>query len=117
MAWLRYRTAAQVTGVKARLWPWLAVAFVALVGGVMTSRGGTDLELSWLNEAGPFVVNALALACLAWLLRSRVLALTAGVMVAFSAVVAVLLSGDVAVSVQLAAYAGLLLVASVKMAS
>lgn len=115
IAWRRYEQAARATGVRSRLWPWLAVAFAALAGGVAASRGGTELNIPWLNEAGPFLVNAIALVCLAWLVRSRVLAVTAIVMTVVSVLAGAALVGDVAVAVQLGAYAGLLLAASARM--
>lgn len=115
IAWRRYEHAADETGLRARLWPWLAVAFVALAGGVITSRGGTEMDLPWVNAAGPFLVNAAALGCLAWLVKSRVLAIATGVMAVVSIVVAALFSGDLAVATQLALYALLLLGASSRM--
>jgi hypothetical protein len=115
IAWRRYEHAADQTGLRARLWPWLAVAFVALAGGVITSRGGTEMDLPWVNAAGPFLVNAAALGCLAWLVNSRVLAIATAVMAAVSIVVAALFSGDLAVATQLALFALLLLGASSRM--
>ncbi len=115
LAWRRYRRASDATGVRARLWPWLAVAFVALVGGVLTSRGGTQLDIPWLNEAGPFLINATALACLARLIKSAVLAYAAGLMAVVSVLAAATLTGDTAVAAQLALYALLMLAASARM--
>ena len=90
-------------------------AFAALAGGAAASRGGTQYGLPWLNEGGPFVVNALALACLSWLLRSRALAAGTAVMAAISLAVAATMSGDPAVAAQLAAYAAVLLAVSAVM--
>src|ERR1035441_8093863 len=65
VSWVRYRRVARERGVRAHLWPWLAVAVIALGGGGAASRAGTGHGLAWLNIAGPFVVNALALLALA----------------------------------------------------
>jgi len=116
VAWRRYERIAAATGVRARLWPWVVVAIVALAGGATASRGGTQLGLAWLNEAGPFVVNALVLACLAWLIRSRALAAGTAAMAAISVAVPAVVSGNAAVAAQLAAYATVLLAASAMMA-
>ena len=112
VAWRRYERIAGTTGIRARLWPWIAVAFAALAGGAAASRGGTQYGLPWLNEGGPFVVNALALACLSWLLRSRALAAGTAVMAAISLAVTATMNGDPAVATQLAAYAAVLLATS-----
>jgi hypothetical protein len=112
VAWRRYERIAGMTGIRARLWPWIAVALAALAGGAAASRGGTQYGLPWLNEGGPFVMNALALACLSWLLRSRALAVGTAVMAAISLAVAATMNGDPAVATQLAAYATVLLVVS-----
>jgi hypothetical protein len=109
---VQYRRVARERGVRARLWPWLAVAVIALGGGAATSRSGTDHGVAWLNIAGPFVVNALALLALAGFVRSRAIGIAAVTMLAISFIVAGTLSGDVAVAVQLAAYAAVLMVAS-----
>ena len=112
VAWRRYERIAGTTGVRARLWPWIMVAVAALAGGAAASRGGTQHGLPWLNVGGPFVVNALALACLSWLLRSRALAAGTAVMAAISLAVAATMNGDPAVATQLAAYAAVLLAVS-----
>jgi len=114
LAWVRYRRVARERGVRAHLWPWLAVAVIALGGGAATSRSGTDHGVAWLNVAGPFVVNALALLALAGFVRSRAIGIAAVTMLAISFIVAGTLSGDVAVAVQLAAYAAVLMVASAR---
>jgi hypothetical protein len=114
-AWRRYERISGTTGIKARSWPWLVVAFIALAGGAATSRGGTQHGLPWLNEGGPFVLNAFALACLSWLVRSHALAEGTAIMAAISATVPAIVTGDVAVATQLAAYATVLLVASERM--
>jgi len=112
VAWRRYDRIAATTGIKARRWPWLGVAFVALAGGAAASRAGTQHALPWLNEGGPFVVNALALASLSWLVRSRALAVATAIMAAISLAVPAIISGDPAVAIQLAAYATVLVVAA-----
>lgn len=114
-AWRRYQRIAGMTGIRARLWPWIVVAVAALAGGAAASRGGTQYGLPWLNEAGPFIVNALALGCLSWLLRSRALAVGTAVMAAISLAVAATMNGDPAVATQLAAYAAVLLATSAVM--
>ena len=38
LAWVRYRRVARERGVRAHLWPWLAVAVIALGGGAAASR-------------------------------------------------------------------------------
>ena len=115
VSWVRYRRVARERGVRAHLWPWLAVAVIALGGGA-ASRAGTGHGLAWLNIAGPFVVNALALLALAGFVRSRAIGIAAVTMLAMSFIVAGTLSGDVAVAVQLAAYAAVLMVASARIA-
>ena len=112
VAWRRYERISGTSGIRARLWPWMAVAFAALAGGAAASRGGTQYGLPWLNEGGPFVVNALALACLSWLLRSRALAVGTAVMAAISLAVVAIMNGDPAVATQLVAYAAVLLAVS-----
>lgn len=116
IAWRRYKRVERAQGIGARLWPWLTVALVAGLGGAACSHAGTVNDLPWLNVAGPFVLNALALAALAWLVRSRALALVTGVMVVVSLVAGGSLHGDLAVAIQFAAYAMLLLTASTMMA-
>src|SRR5665213_1799511 len=90
---VRYRQVAHERGVRAHLWPWLAVAVIALGGGAAASRAGTGHGLAWLNIAGPFVVNALALLALAGFVRSRAIGIAAVTMLAMSFIVAGTLSG------------------------
>ena len=116
LAWVRYRRAARERGVRVRLWPWLAVAVIALAGGAAASRAGTDHGLAWLNIVGPFVINALALMGLAGFVRSRAIGIAAVTMLAISFIIAGTLNGDVAVAVQLAAYSAVLTVASARLA-
>lgn len=112
LAWVRYRRIARDIGFSARLWPWLTVAAVALVGGATASRTGSGHHMPWLNVSGPFVVNAAALLALARLIHSRSLAACAGVMAAISVGAAWTLHGDAAVAAQLVLYAAALLVAT-----
>ncbi len=115
LAWLRYRSIGQKHGFRTSLWPWISVAFVAIAGGAAASRGGTEYGLPWLNTAGPFIVNALALLALAWFIHSSWLAYCVTAMVCSSVVAAAVLSGDVAVAVQLGLYATLLSATSVRL--
>jgi hypothetical protein len=112
MGWTRYRRIAREHGVSARFWPWLAVAVVALAGGAAASRTGTSHHLAWLNIAGPFLVNAVALLALALLIRSRNLAICVAAMIGISVTAAMTMRGDAAVAVQLVLYAVALLVAT-----
>jgi hypothetical protein len=115
VAWTRYRLVARRQGARARFWPWLLVAVAAVVGGAGASRAGADHGMPWLNVAGPFVVNALALLALARLLRSWDLGICAAIMVAISIGSALAVAGDAAVATQLAAYAVVLLLTSTKL--
>lgn len=115
VAALRYRRIAIERGVRARLWPWLAVALVALAGGATASRMGTEQALPWLNVAGPFLVNALALLALARFIRSAELAGCAVVIVLIAAVCAATMHGDAAVAAQLGVDATTLLATSARL--
>jgi hypothetical protein len=114
VSWVRYRRVARERGVRAHLWPWLAVAVIALIGGATASHSGTSHGLAWLNIAGPFLVNALALLALAGFVRSRAIGNAAVTMLAISFIIAGTLSGDLAVAAQLAAYAAVLMVATAR---
>ena len=72
--------------------------------------GRTLPGVNWpkLTDTGPFVANVVAIGVTAAWLRSRRLAVAAAAMAIVSAGVIVLLEGDVAVSVQAAAYGVLL---------
>lgn len=115
LAWSRYRSVARDMGVGVRFWPWIAVALVALAGGAGASRLGAEHGVRWMNLAGPFVINALALLALARLIRSGVLAIGAALIIADSIIAAIVLNGDAAVSVQLAADALVLVAAAARL--
>ena len=108
LSYLSYRGYARNAGLWLPIWPWIAIIIPMLVASSTTSRLGFKLDEPWLTDTGPFVANVVAIGVTAAWLRSRRLAVAAAAMAIVSAGVIVLLEGDVAVSVQAAAYGVLL---------
>jgi hypothetical protein len=103
-----YRRFAATNGLLLPARPWVLILVATLAAGASMSRLGVYLDKPWVSDFGPCLAFIVGTALTAAWLQSRRLALTAVGMVASSAVVALVASGDVAVSMQVAAFGVLL---------
>jgi hypothetical protein len=99
-----YRRYAATNGLLLPARPWLMILLATLVAGASTSRLGVALDRPWVSDFGPCLAIALGTALTAAWLQSRRLAVTAAGMVAASAAVSLVASGDLAVALQLGAF-------------
>jgi hypothetical protein len=108
-----YRRYAITHGLLLPASPWLFILLATLVAGAGMSRLGVALDKPWISDFGPCLAFTVGAALTAAWLRSQRLALTAAGMLAASAVVSLVASGDLAVALQLAAFGVLIWNASV----
>jgi hypothetical protein len=108
-----YRRYAAINGLLLPARPWVLILIATLAAGASMSRLGVHLDKPWVSDFGPCLAFTVGAALTAVWLRSRRLTLTAVGMLASSAVIALVASGDLAVSLQLAAFGALLWNASV----
>ena len=80
--------------------------------GSSASQLGVALDKQWISDFGPCLALAVGTGLTAYWLRWRRLALTAAAMVVSTALVSLVAEGDLAVSLQLAAFGALLWYAS-----
>jgi hypothetical protein len=98
-----YRRYARRNGLLLPVHPWVLILVATMAAGASLSRLGVTLDEPWLSDFGPCLAFALGTALTAGWLRSRRLALSAGAMVAATALVSVVARGDAAIALQLAA--------------
>jgi len=108
-----YRRYAATNGVLLPTRPWVLILVATLSAGAGMSRLGVALDTSWVSDFGPCIAFTVGAALTAAWLQSRRLALTALGMLAASATVLPLASGDLAVALQLAAFSALIWNASI----
>jgi hypothetical protein len=108
-----YRRYAATNGLLLPARPWVLILVATLVAGASMSRLGVALERPWVSDFGPCFAFTVGAALTAAWLQSRRLAFTAVGMLAASATVLPLASGDLAVAWQLAAFGVLIWNASV----
>ena len=108
-----YRRYAATHGLLLPARPWVLILVATLAAGASMSRLGVALDRPWISDFGPCLAFTVGTALTATWLRSRRLALTAVGMVAASAAVSLVASGDLAVALQLAAFGVLIWHASV----
>lgn len=103
-----YRRYARTRGLLFPVWPWVAIIVVSTLIGATVSHDGLTSGRQWVSDVGPPLVLAAAIGVVAVWLHSWRLAATAVAMGAATAVVATVVQGDVAISLQLIAYSALL---------
>ncbi|MCW2543319.1 MAG: hypothetical protein JWM40_871 [Frankiales bacterium] len=108
-----YRRYAATNGLQLPARPWVLILVATLAAGASMSRLGVYLDKPWVSDFGPCLAFTVGTALTAAWLRSPRLAITAVGMVASSGLIALIASGDLAVSLQLAVFGALLWNASV----
>lgn len=108
-----YRRYAARNGLLLPARPWALILVATLTAGASMSRLGVHLDEPWVSDFGPCLAFTVGTALTAAWLQSRRLALTAVAMVGSSLATSLVASGDLAVSLQLAAFGALLWNASV----
>ena len=103
-----YRRYATRHGLLLPVWPWVAILAASLLVGASMSRLGVALDQSWISDFGPPLALIAGTALTAGWLRSGRLARAATGMLAATALVSLVASGDLAVALQLTAF-GILL--------
>jgi hypothetical protein len=103
-----YRRYAAAHGLLLPVRPWVLILVATLAAGASMSRLGVALDKAWISDFGPSLALAVGTGLTACWLRSRRLSLTAIAMVAATALVSFLAEGDLAVALQLTAFAALL---------
>ena len=98
-----YRRYATKNGLLLPVLPWVLILAATIAAAAGLSRLGVAVDESWISDFGPCLAFAVGAALTAGWLHCRRLALSAGAMVASTALVAVVAQGDVAISLQLAA--------------
>lgn len=103
-----YRRYAARNGLLLPARPWLLILFATLAASASMSRLGVTLDMPWISDFGPCVAVTVGIGLTAAWLQSRRLAWRAVGMFVASALVSLVASGDLAVSLQLAAIGALL---------
>lgn len=103
-----YRRYAAKHGLLLPVGPWVLILVTTVAAGACMSRLGVALDKPWVSDFGPCMAFAVGTALTAFWLRSRRLGLTSFAMLASTGVVALVAEGDVAISLQLTAFALLL---------
>lgn len=98
-----YRRYASKNGLLLPVRPWVLILVATIAAGASLSRLGVAVDKSWISDFGPCLAFAVGTALIAGWLRSRRLALSAGAMLASTALVSVVARGDAAIALQLAA--------------
>lgn len=99
-----YRRYATRNGLLLPVRPWVLVLVATILASASLSQLGLAIDESWVSDFGPCLAIAVGTGFTAVWLRSRRLGLATGAMVASTALVSAVAHGDVAVSLQLAAF-------------
>lgn len=109
---LYVRRAAREWGAQPHVYPWALAAVGLLVVSASVSRTAVALELPWLEDTGPSLVFAIGVGIFAFWSRNNALAVASAGMIATVIVASTLTDGDTCVAIELAGFAGWMLLAA-----